>query len=501
VSGPVVDFVKKVSVVLIDGGAGGYVATETITGVNAWGTYVVFPGIDVAAQGTFKGKVGDKVAVWHEPSGRPRLILNEATRKGFTPSFPVPGGGSIVEMFFFATNPKTGKRDVYFRNGDQVRPLGVSVDMTADMNSIALSPDGVYFCAFRASNIGAQFIAVWKLNRLADKSYAPSASVTAKFFGKVRLNDVGGTLTTLNLSFEAEGIPLVIAPIPCGFGTTIQYLSGNIHWPGPDGANGIVSCAPLAVSNVDVTGSLFVLYGVTLATTLTFSTIFSVVVARVTVSGVGALVRDAGIQVAHHIFVDPIAPTSQGVIPLVTKTATLARALVLTEWTKSGEAARELFTEGSLGSAVIVPLQPDNIDTLLVGPRRVVYGLRAAAQIFMADLKRGISANVGVDQDDWHLSRLRLLGRDYLYSIDEEVVDGKAKRPFMVQGWNHKSGAVTIDDTSSTFPPEDKAFGALDDLVAIPTAVKATADFASAEYQVVNDQSVLQAIRRFEKTE
>lgn len=105
------------------------ITNETIMSVTPQGTCVIYPNIEVVVQSAlFQGKPGDIVQVWNDAAGRPRMILNTTVRRGAAPAPPL-SEFPVLEEVFVATDSE-GRRDIFYRNENQIQPLGVHEQST-----------------------------------------------------------------------------------------------------------------------------------------------------------------------------------------------------------------------------------------------------------------------------------------------------------------------------------------------------------------------------------
>lgn len=107
----------------------GYKITDETVVVAPGGQYLV-RGAVTRTRSPLSLRDGDVVSVlWR--GGKPFMILNMTRRHGPGTDDPVPGE-SVVEELFIATDTESGKKDVFFRNFNQVTSLKIRPALPGD---------------------------------------------------------------------------------------------------------------------------------------------------------------------------------------------------------------------------------------------------------------------------------------------------------------------------------------------------------------------------------
>jgi hypothetical protein len=216
---------------------GGFVADCLVTGSVAGGLWTVAPAGDVVEAGglgqgytvravnpLFKGKVGDVVQVWHDERRWPRYILNVSARRG-APMDQIPVGGGIVEELFVGT--REGQVDVYFRNDQVVKALGVRALVGGNPETVQWGQTPEYFLVGRGSTRY-----VIKLKRNPAKVLGAAAPV-ASLFGTVPLDPNALVVSSYAFTYSdspsgAQSFTVSPTVADCFNFNTLFFSTGNM---------------------------------------------------------------------------------------------------------------------------------------------------------------------------------------------------------------------------------------------------------------------------------
>jgi len=186
---------------------------------------------ELTATGRVPLRAGQRVYVANV-DGQPQVILADTARRAQFPQQPSVVAGEVIEELFIATDLDTGRVDVFYRNYDQVTPLGVWRSLVTGevLQRVAWAPRGTGF-SVELDNLPRTF-AVFKLNRDPDVVYAPGQKAVATFVSRYDARTDPSGVITITLT-KANGQVLgtntiIMQTLASPSGQTLPLLAGSI---------------------------------------------------------------------------------------------------------------------------------------------------------------------------------------------------------------------------------------------------------------------------------
>lgn len=181
---------------------------QAVLGVEPLGQGVRVAGsggspVPVPVSGTGKPHVGDTVpVVWEK--GRPKLALFHQIRRAKA-GWDVPGG-PIVEELFIATDPATGRKEVWFRNGTVVDSLKLRDQLGADPKGVKWGVNKTGFYVLTEDDV----YVVFELDREPETGLEAAPEATELY--RVQPFDSEAVITTFHLDLSIDGTVQKIQP-------------------------------------------------------------------------------------------------------------------------------------------------------------------------------------------------------------------------------------------------------------------------------------------------